>query len=44
VMNTTKGAVKGAECFKYDRSNMAWMPEDAPAATGAPPPAPRQAK
>jgi sporulation protein YlmC with PRC-barrel domain len=44
VMNTTKDAVKDAKGFKYDRSNMAWMPEDAPATTGSPPPAPRQTK
>jgi sporulation protein YlmC with PRC-barrel domain len=41
VMNTTKDAVKDAKGYKYDRSNMAWMPEDAPATTGTPAPAPR---
>src|SRR5215510_12576833 len=45
VMNTTKDALKSAKGFKYDRSNMTWMPEDASGTTGAapPPPAPRQA-
>ena len=45
VMNTTKDALKDAKGFKYDRSNMAWMPEDAPATTGSPPaPAPGTAR
>jgi sporulation protein YlmC with PRC-barrel domain len=43
VMNTTKDAVKDAKGFKYDRSNMTWMPEDSPATTGTPAPAPRTA-
>jgi sporulation protein YlmC with PRC-barrel domain len=43
VMNSTKDALKDAKGYKYDRSNMAWMPEDAPATTGTPAPAPRTA-
>jgi sporulation protein YlmC with PRC-barrel domain len=41
MMNTTKDALKSAKGFKYDRNAMTWMPEDAPATTGAqnPPPA-----
>jgi sporulation protein YlmC with PRC-barrel domain len=43
VMNSTKDALKSAKGFKYDRSAMTWMPEDAPATTGTPAaPAPRQ--
>ena len=34
VMNTTKDALKSAKGFKYDRSTMTWMPEEAPATTG----------
>jgi hypothetical protein len=42
-MNTSKDALKNAKGFKYDRTNMDWMPEDAPATTGAPAaPAPAQ--
>jgi sporulation protein YlmC with PRC-barrel domain len=47
VMNTTKDALKTAPGYKYDRTTMTWMPENAPATTGvsAPrpetPPAPR---
>ena len=42
-MNTTKDALKSAKGFKYDRTNMAWMLEDAPATTGTPAaPAPAQ--
>jgi sporulation protein YlmC with PRC-barrel domain len=45
VMNSTKDALKNAKGFKYDRSNMTWMPEDAPATTGTQsPPAPRPNK
>jgi sporulation protein YlmC with PRC-barrel domain len=44
VMNTTKDAMKSAKGFKYDRSNMTWMPDDSPATTGETPPAPRQAR
>jgi len=36
VMNTTKDALKSAKGFKYDRSAMTWMPEDA-STTGAAP-------
>jgi hypothetical protein len=36
VMNSTKDALKNAKGFKYDRTNMTWMPEDQPATTGAP--------
>jgi len=36
VMNTTKDALKGAKGFKYDRTAMTWIPEDAPATTGQP--------
>jgi hypothetical protein len=36
VMNSSKDALKNAKGFKYDRTNMTWMPEDAPATTGAP--------
>ena len=36
VMNSTKDALKSAKGFKYDRTNMAWVPEDAPSTTGAP--------
>ena len=43
VMNSTKDALKDAKGFRYDRSNMAWMPDDAPATTGTPAPAPRTA-
>jgi len=28
IMNSTKDALKGAKGFKYDRSEMKWMPED----------------
>ena len=38
VMNSTKDALKNAKGFKYDRTNMTWMPEEAPATTGAPNP------
>ena len=38
VMNTTKEGLKDAKGFKYDRSTMTWMPDDAPATTGSPPP------
>ena len=42
VMNSTKDELKSAKGFKYDRTKMTWMPEDAPATTGAPnAPAPR---
>jgi sporulation protein YlmC with PRC-barrel domain len=47
VMNTTKDALKTAPGYKYDRTAMMWMPENAPTTTGvsAPrpenPPAPR---
>jgi sporulation protein YlmC with PRC-barrel domain len=43
VMNTTKDALKSAPGFKYDRTAMTWMPENAPAGTtGGPNPAPRR--
>ena len=38
IMNTTKDGLKDAKGFKYDRSTMTWMPDDAPATTGSPPP------
>jgi sporulation protein YlmC with PRC-barrel domain len=38
VMNSNKDALKNAKGFKYDRSEMKWIPEDAPATTGAPAP------
>ena len=42
VMNSTKDALKNAKGFKYDRTNMTWIPEETPATTGAPnAPAPR---
>jgi sporulation protein YlmC with PRC-barrel domain len=36
VMNTTKDALKNAPGYKYDRTAMMWMPENAPATTGTP--------
>jgi sporulation protein YlmC with PRC-barrel domain len=36
VMNSTKDALKNAKGFKYDRTNMTWLPEVAPATTGTP--------
>jgi sporulation protein YlmC with PRC-barrel domain len=36
VMNSTKDALKNAKGFKYDRTNMAWVPEEAPSTTGSP--------
>jgi sporulation protein YlmC with PRC-barrel domain len=42
VMNTTKDALKSAKGFKYDRTNMAWIPEEQSSTTGSqqnPPPA-----
>jgi sporulation protein YlmC with PRC-barrel domain len=36
VMNATKDALKEAKGFKYDRSEMKWIPEEASATTGAP--------
>jgi hypothetical protein len=36
VMNSSKDALKNAKGFKYDRTGMTWMPEDAPATTGTP--------
>jgi sporulation protein YlmC with PRC-barrel domain len=38
VMNATKDALKSAKGFKYDRTAMTWMPEEAPATTGNQPP------
>jgi sporulation protein YlmC with PRC-barrel domain len=40
VMNSTKDALKTAKGFKYDRTNMTWIPEEAPATTGTQQPAP----
>jgi sporulation protein YlmC with PRC-barrel domain len=34
VMNSNKDALKNAKGFKYDRNEMAWKPEEAPATTG----------
>jgi len=36
VLNTTKDVLKGAPGYKYDRTAMAWIPENAPATTGGP--------
>jgi sporulation protein YlmC with PRC-barrel domain len=36
VMNTTKDALKNAPGYKYDRTAMSWIPENAPATTGTP--------
>ena len=36
VLNATKDALKGAPGYKYDRTAMTWMPENAPATTGGP--------
>ena len=36
VMNSTKDALKNAKGFKYDRTNMTWIPEETPATTGSP--------
>jgi hypothetical protein len=36
VMNSTKDALKNAKGFKYDRSEMKWVPEESSATTGAP--------
>jgi sporulation protein YlmC with PRC-barrel domain len=36
VMNTTKDALKNAPGYKYDRTAMTWVPENAPATTGTP--------
>jgi sporulation protein YlmC with PRC-barrel domain len=36
VMNSTKDALKSAKGFKYDRTNMTWIPEETPATTGNP--------
>jgi sporulation protein YlmC with PRC-barrel domain len=41
VMNSTKDALKSARGFKYDRSEMKWVPEEASATTGAPAPTQR---
>src|SRR6202049_3362921 len=38
VMNTTKDALKTAPGYKYDRTTMMWVPENAPATTGTPEP------
>jgi|tagenome__1003787_1003787.scaffolds.fasta_scaffold20959684_4 sporulation protein YlmC with PRC-barrel domain len=34
VMNTTKDALKSAKGFRYDRTNMAWVPEEQSSTTG----------
>jgi sporulation protein YlmC with PRC-barrel domain len=36
VMNASKDTLKNAKGFKYDRNAMTWIPEEAPATTGAP--------
>src|ERR1700730_6697898 len=41
VMNTTKDALKNAPGYKYDHTAMTWIPENSPATTGSPTPAPR---
>src|ERR1700720_2219160 len=38
VMNTTKDALKNAPGYKYDRTAMTRLPENAPATTGTPEP------
>jgi hypothetical protein len=38
VMNSTKDALQKAPGYKYDRSAMAWMPENAPTTSGTPAP------
>jgi sporulation protein YlmC with PRC-barrel domain len=38
VMNSNKDALKGAKGFRYDRSEMKWVPEESSATTGASPP------
>jgi sporulation protein YlmC with PRC-barrel domain len=40
VMSTTKDALKNAPGYKYDRTAMMWMPENAPVTTGTPSPRP----
>lgn len=45
VVNATKDALKAAPGYKYDRTAMTWIPENAPATTGGPTvpaPAPRR--
>ena len=37
VMNSTKDSLKSAPGFKYDRTAMVWMPENAPVTTGSSP-------
>jgi hypothetical protein len=41
VMNATKDSLKNAPGFKYDRTAMKWLPDNATATTGGPTP-PRQ--
>src|SRR4029434_636594 len=36
VMNSNKDALKSAKGFKYDRSEMKWIPEESSATTGSP--------
>jgi sporulation protein YlmC with PRC-barrel domain len=36
IMNATKDALKNAKGFKYDRSEMKWVPEETSATPGAP--------
>jgi sporulation protein YlmC with PRC-barrel domain len=36
VMNSTKDALRSAKGLKYARTNMTWIPEEAPATTGTP--------
>src|SRR5205807_5746663 len=36
VMNASKDSLKSAKGFKYDRTNMTWIPEETPATTGTP--------
>ena len=40
VMNATKDSLKNAAGYKYDRTAMTWMPENAPATTGSSPSSP----
>ena len=40
VMNSTKDALKNAKGFKYDRTNMTWIPEETSTTTGSPAPRP----
>jgi sporulation protein YlmC with PRC-barrel domain len=36
VMNSDKDSLKNAKGFKFDRNQMTWIPDEAPATTGSP--------